>query len=74
MTKIVKLSGFSNVGPESQILHHTKESQKEIIKQIYDSEAIQKRINEAAKIRVRLDYEVKQRYEDLKHKHINLLG
>ena len=38
----------------------------------YDAEGIQQRINEAAKVRARLDAEVKQRYENLKH--INFIG
>ncbi len=45
---------------------------KNIQKEIYDSECIQKRINEAAKVKERLEYETKQRYENLKH--INFLG
>ena len=41
-------------------------------KAIYDSEAVQQRINDAAKERTRLDYEIKKKYENIKH--INFLG
>ena len=41
-------------------------------KDIYNAEAIQQRIDDAAKARARLDTEVKQRYENIKH--INFIG
>ena len=41
-------------------------------KNIHDTEGIQKRINEAAKVKTRLEADVKKRYENIKH--INFLG
>ena len=37
-----------------------------------DAGEIQQRINDSAKERIRLDYEIKKRYENIKH--INFLG
>lgn len=39
---------------------------------IYNADEVQKRINNAAKERIRLDYEIKKRYENIKY--INFLG
>ena len=41
-------------------------------KKIYNEESIQQRINDAAKVKARLDAEVKKRYENIKH--IDFLG
>ena len=39
---------------------------------IHDADEIERRINEAAKERARLDFEIKKRYENIKH--INFMG
>ena len=65
------LGVLPKVSHKTQILCCMKESQQ-VKNKIYDSEEIQKRINEATKERVRLDSEIKKRYENIKH--IKFLG
>ena len=60
------------VNQKPQILSCMNKSQEQIKNKIYDADDIQRRINEAAKVRERLDSEIKKRYEDIKH--INYLG
>ena len=57
---------------KKQTLSCMEKEERSLQKNIYNSECIQKRINEAAKVKERLDYEIKQRYKNIKH--INFLG
>ena len=56
----------------TQILSCIRNPKEQLRNKIYDAEDIQKRINEAAKVRARLDYEIKKRDENIKN--INFLG
>jgi hypothetical protein len=73
MAYVISSVGVSpKIQQKTQILSCMKEAQDQLKNQIYDAECIQKRINEAAKVRARLDAEIKERYENIKH--INFLG
>ena len=55
-----------------QILSCMEKEAKFVQKEVFNSECIQKRIDEAAKVRAKLDDEIAKRDESIKH--INFLG
>ena len=57
---------------KKRILSCMQKPENKAVNKFYDADGIQERINEAAKVRARLDAEIKQRYENLKH--INFIG
>jgi hypothetical protein len=63
---------FPKAGKKTQILSCMKSPQEQLKNIIRESQETQRRINKAAKERVRLDYEIKKRDEKLKY--IDLIG
>ena len=61
-----------NLDLKVQTLSCMEKDLKKIQKDIYNSECIQRRIDEAAKVRAKLEEEIAKRDESIKH--INFLG